>query len=165
MNYHALYKTDMVNGEGVRVTLFVGGCVHACKGCYNQSTWNPDNGQPFTEEVEDEILRALEPRHIAGLSLTGGDPLFHRNLLPILQLIHKVREKFGKSKNIWLWSGYTKREIDSGVINTDDPDWANRARILDDVDVFIDGKFEQDKHVYSLPFRGSTNQIIHRFTL
>ncbi|MGL5016455.1 MAG: anaerobic ribonucleoside-triphosphate reductase activating protein [Bacteroidales bacterium] len=158
MNYHALYKTDMVNGEGVRVTLFVGGCDHACKGCYNQSTWNPDNGKLFDKSALDEVIEALRPDHIAGLSLTGGDPLFQRNLDVIQDLVDEVRWVYGNTKNIWLWTGYTLEDLmlQGGHVGR------KRRSILKEVDVLIDGKFEQDKHEYGLPFRGSTNQIIHR---
>lgn len=159
MNYHRIYKSDMVNGEGVRTTLFVSGCSHNCRGCYNQSTWNPNNGQKFTEEVVNEILESLAPNHISGLSLTGGDPLYFGNLPDILDLIEKVRERYGNTKDIWMWTGYTLEEIlaqksDAGQL---------RRSILKEVDVLIDGKFEEDKFEHGLPFRGSTNQIIHRF--
>lgn len=160
MNYHKIYKNDMVNGEGVRTTLFVSGCEHACKGCYNKTTWRPDSGEAFTEEHITEILDSLEPDHIAGLSLTGGDPLYHSNLGPILELMIRLRWRYGHRKNIWMWTGYTKDEID----NTPGGVWQMRRRIIADVDVLVDGKFEQDKFEHGLPFRGSTNQIIHRFT-
>ncbi|MGL5014496.1 MAG: anaerobic ribonucleoside-triphosphate reductase activating protein [Bacteroidales bacterium] len=159
MNYHALFKNDMVNGEGVRVTLFVGGCIHACKGCYNQSTWNPDNGTPFTDETTNSIIEALRPSYIAGLSLSGGDPLFPGNLHDILKLILIVRKEFGDTKNIWLWSGFTLNEIIGGP---EEIDWVLRREIIENIDVLIDGKFEEDKHEHGLLFRGSTNQVIHR---
>ena len=160
MNYHRIYKNDMVNGEGVRTTLFVSGCDHACRGCYNKSTWNPNSGERFTQQQVNEILESLMPDHIAGLSLTGGDPLHDDNLVPILMLVQTIREVFGNDKNIWLWTGYTKQELEEATgIN------ANlRRNIIKRIDVLIDGKFEQDKFEHGLPFRGSTNQIIHRFT-
>lgn len=160
MNFHRIYKNDFVNGEGVRTTLFVSGCIHACRGCYNKSTWNPDSGEPFTDEHINDILESLEPNHIAGLSLTGGDPLFHGNLGAILGLLIQLRWRYGHTKNVWMWTGYTKKEIEEGIGG----EWNMRRRILASVDVLIDGKFEQDKHEHGLPFRGSTNQIIHRFT-
>ncbi|MGL4755318.1 MAG: anaerobic ribonucleoside-triphosphate reductase activating protein [Aeromonadaceae bacterium] len=159
MKYHRLYKTDMVNGEGVRVTLFVGGCDHACKGCYNKSTWNPDNGYPFTEGVRDQIIKALNRSWVRGLSLTGGDPLYHGNLFDILQLILDVRKVYGESKDIWLWTGYTRDEIENSEWSVEN---MLRQEILSHIDVLVDGKFEQDKQDPELAFRGSSNQIIHR---
>lgn len=160
MNYHRIYKNDFVNGEGVRTTLFVSGCDHACKGCYNKSTWRPDSGIPFTDDTVAEILDSLEPEHIAGLSLTGGDPLYHGNLGAILELITQVRTRYGNTKNIWMWTGYTLDEllIQGGA------EGKSRRDIIKMIDVLIDGKFEQDKHEHGLPFRGSTNQLIHKFT-
>ena len=160
MNFHRIYKNDMVNGEGVRTTLFVSGCDHGCKGCYNKSTWNPNNGEAFTPDTITEILDSLEPDHISGLSLTGGDPLYHGNLAKISLLIDHVRRRFGNTKNIWMWTGYTLDEIKEQPGG----DGVMRRNIVRNVDVLIDGKFEQDKFEHGLPFRGSTNQIIHRFT-
>ncbi|MGL5016214.1 MAG: anaerobic ribonucleoside-triphosphate reductase activating protein [Bacteroidales bacterium] len=160
MNFHEIYYKDMVNGEGVRTTLFVSGCDHGCKGCYNTSTWNPDSGTTFTDDTIAEILDSLEPEHVAGLSLTGGDPLFHSNVGPILRLIGKVRLRYGNAKTIWLWTGYTKQEIE----DDESKHGLRRRIILDNIDVLVDGKFEQDKFEHGLPFRGSTNQVIHRFT-
>ncbi|MGL5013632.1 MAG: anaerobic ribonucleoside-triphosphate reductase activating protein [Bacteroidales bacterium] len=160
MNYHRIYKNDFVNGEGVRTTLFVSGCDHACKGCYNKSTWRPDSGTPFTDDTIAEIIESLAPDHISGLSLTGGDPLYHGNVGTILRLIGHVRMRYGNTKNIWMWTGYTKQEVE----DDDSRQGLRRRIILDNIDVLIDGKFEQDKFEHGLPFRGSTNQLIHRFT-
>lgn len=162
MNYSQIYYKDMVNGEGVRTTLFVSGCDHGCKGCYNQSTWNPKNGKHFGAKEANEVLDSLAPKHVAGLSLTGGDPLYAGNLEVINALIQCVRGEYGDTKDIWLWTGYTLKEIEEGAAT--DEDMLLRKLIIDQVDVLIDGKFEKDKHEHGLPFRGSTNQIIHRFT-
>lgn len=159
MNYHKIYPADMVNGEGVRVVLFVSGCIHACPGCYNESTWNPKSGEPYTQETEDYIIECLRPDYIQGLSLSGGDPLHPRNLNEIMKLIIRVQNEFGDKKDIWLWSGFTFKEILDKC--QDDHDMYLRSEIIAGVDVFIDGKFEQDKHEHGLKFRGSTNQIIH----
>ncbi|MGL6100066.1 MAG: anaerobic ribonucleoside-triphosphate reductase activating protein [Fusobacteriaceae bacterium] len=163
MNYSQIFYNDMVNGEGVRTTLFVNGCIHACKGCYNQSTWNPDNGNHFTREHSDSIIESLRPKYVSGLSLTGGDPLHPNNLRDILRLIAKVRMVFGDTKDIWLWTGFTLEEIKYGAAYGN-ADMAKRLQIINEIDVLVDGKFEQDNHEHGLPFRGSTNQIIHRFT-
>lgn len=160
MNYLKIYDCDMVNGEGVRVTLFLSGCDHACRGCYNQYSWNPDHGEKFTELLQQRVLDMVDLPHISGLSLTGGDPLYHGNLPDVLGLLRNFRARFGSTKNVWLWSGYTLGEINSGGYGEGEM----RREIVSLVDVFIDGRFEQDKHDANLPFRGSSNQIIHRFT-
>lgn len=151
MNYSAYYPTDLLNGEGVRAVLFVSGCSHGCRGCYNQSTWSPDSGVPFTKEMEDQIIRDLQDTRIRrdGLSLSGGDPLHERNLASVLRLVERVKLECPE-KTIWLWSGYKKGELDEV-----------RQNIVSKVNVFIDGRFEQDKHDPTLKWRGSSNQIIH----
>ncbi|QDH46538.1 putative anaerobic ribonucleoside-triphosphate reductase-activating protein [Aeromonas phage LAh_9] len=160
MRYSALYKNDVVNGEGVRVTLFVSGCDHQCRGCYNKSTWNPDNGNDFTIETIEEILESLKPDHISGLTLTGGDPLYTGNISEILRLTSLIRYAFGNTKNIWMWTGYTLDELN----DFEDRNNYLRRRILQNVDVLIDGKFVEELKDPSLAWRGSSNQIIHRLT-
>lgn len=155
MNYQKIYKNDFVNGEGVRTTLFVSGCDHGCPGCYNKTTWNPRGGNPFTEETLEEILEATEPDYISGLSLTGGDPLYEGNRAAIYNILFKFRKKFGDTKNVWMWTGYTLEEVNNDPL---------MSRIVGLVDVLIDGKFEQDKYDPALAFRGSSNQVIHKFT-
>ena len=157
MRFHQIYYNDVMNGEGIRTTIFVSGCSHHCKGCYNKSTWNPDGGQLFTDKHEQEILDSLAPDHIAGLSLSGGDPLHESNVVDVSNLIYKVRERYGDSKDIWMWTGYTLDEIKS--------EGGDKKLAVDWVDVLVDGKFEQDKYDPSLAWRGSSNQIIHRFTI
>lgn len=157
MNYHQIFYNDVLNGEGVRTTLFVSGCEHHCKGCYNQSTWSPDSGKPFTYEVAADILESLEDDKISGLSISGGDPLYEPNLVSISHLVSQVRRRFGDSKTIWMWTGYTLDDIYKDASG-------NKRFIVDKIDVLIDGKFEQDKADPSLPWRGSSNQKIHRLT-
>lgn len=156
MNYHVIYRNDMVNGAGVRTTLFVSGCDHMCKGCYNQNTWSPSSGKPFGQKQVEEILSATDFYHVRGLSLTGGDPLFKGNLLDILDLIEQFRSKFGQTKSIWMWTGYTMKELKEG----EGLDWEIRRRIIKQIDVLVDGKFEEDKMDKSLSYCGSTNQNI-----
>lgn len=160
MKYSALYKNDVVNGEGVRVTLFVSGCDHQCRGCYNKSTWNPDHGEELTDETVKSIIEALRPDHIDGISFTGGDPLYSSNVGTILKLIGHIRFRFGNSKNIWLWTGYTKQEIEED----DSSEGWRRRLILDNIDVLIDGKFVEELKDPSLAWRGSSNQNIHRLS-
>ncbi|MGL1206754.1 anaerobic ribonucleoside-triphosphate reductase-activating protein [Vibrio parahaemolyticus] len=154
MNYHIYHQVDVVNGEGTRCTLFVSGCEHQCRGCYNQSTWSPDSGHPFTQELEDQIIADLQDTRIKrrGLSISGGDPLHPANISAIYQLVSRVKAEC-PDKDIWLWTGYVIDELTS-----------EQKTIVDMIDVLIDGKFEQDKYDPELLWRGSSNQIIHRFT-
>ncbi|NLS13328.1 anaerobic ribonucleoside-triphosphate reductase-activating protein [Vibrio sp. SM6] len=155
MNFHQYYPVDVVNGPGTRCTLFVSGCVHQCRGCYNQSTWRLDSGEPFTQEAEDRIIADLNDTRIRrrGLSLSGGDPLHPANIEAVLRLVKRVREEC-PGKDIWLWSGYRLEELD-----------AAQREVVNLVDTLIDGKFEQEKADPSLEWRGSANQIIHHFSV
>lgn len=152
MNYHQYYPIDVVNGPGTRCTLFVSGCVHQCRGCYNQSTWRLDSGQPFTRALEDRIIRDLQdiliPRQ--GLSLSGGDPLHPQNLVAIVQLLQRVRDEC-PGKDVWLWSGYRFEELS-----------ADQQQAIALINVLVDGKFVQELHDPSLIWRGSSNQVVHR---
>lgn len=145
MNYHKIENYDLVNGKGVRVTLFVSGCNHGCRGCYNKSTWNPKSGKPFDERVQNDLLRMLGDPRIRGLSLSGGDPLHERNLSDIRKLIERVRREL-PDKDIWMWTGYKFEDLDPV-----------RREIVNMVDVLIDGKFEENNPT-NKPFRGSDNQ-------
>ncbi|MGF1702273.1 anaerobic ribonucleoside-triphosphate reductase-activating protein [Photobacterium makurazakiensis] len=151
MNYHNYYSVDVVNGPGTRCTLFVSGCEHQCRGCYNQSTWRTDAGHAYTQVVEDAIIADLNDSRIKrrGLSLSGGDPLHPANISSVLQLVKRVREEC-QGKDIWLWSGYRLEELS--------PD---QRAIIDLVDVLVDGKFEKELHDPSLVWKGSSNQVIH----
>ncbi|WP_022941407.1 anaerobic ribonucleoside-triphosphate reductase-activating protein [Psychromonas hadalis] len=153
MNYSKYYPIDILNGEGTRCTLFVSGCIHNCRGCYNQSTWSPDAGELFTDQLADQIIKDLNDTRIKkqGLSLSGGDPLHPANTDAILNLIKRVKTEC-VGKDIWLWSGYLLAELN-----------AQQQAIIDLVNVFIDGKFEQDLTEPNLRWRGSSNQVVHRF--
>lgn len=154
MRYARYYDCDMVNGPGIRSVLFTQGCAHACRGCYNQSTWNPDNGYEFTQELEDKIIRDLKDDRInrSGLTLTGGDPLHENNRRDVLKLILRVRKEC-PDKNIWMWTGYTKKEI----MESKD---ARMRYIFRNVDVCVDGRFEQELADPTLKWRGSSNQNV-----
>ncbi|SFN35460.1 ribonucleoside-triphosphate reductase class III activase subunit [Xenorhabdus japonica] len=151
MNYHQYYPVDVVNGPGTRCTLFVSGCLHQCRGCYNQSTWRADSGQPFTQAIEDQIITDLKDIRIKrqGLSLSGGDPLHPHNVPRVLQLVKRVRAEC-PDKDIWLWTGYILNEL-SDV----------QQEVISYIHVVVDGKFEQALYDPSLIWRGSHNQIIH----
>ncbi|MGJ3353789.1 anaerobic ribonucleoside-triphosphate reductase-activating protein [Providencia sp. Je.9.19] len=152
MNYHQYYPVDVVNGPGTRCTLFVSGCVHQCRGCYNKSTWRVDSGIPFTQEMEDRIIQDLQDTRIRrqGLSLSGGDPLHPANLPAILKLIKRVKTVC-PDKDIWLWTGYELNELT-----------LEQQKVARLINTLIDGKFEQDLYNPSLVWRGSSNQVFHK---
>ncbi|AWS50223.1 MULTISPECIES: anaerobic ribonucleoside-triphosphate reductase-activating protein [Providencia] len=152
MNYHQYYPVDVVNGPGTRCTLFVAGCVHQCRGCYNQSTWRVDSGVPFTQEMEDQIIQDLQDTRIRrqGLSLSGGDPLHPANLPAVLKLVKRVKAVC-PDKDIWLWTGYILSDLT-----------LEQQKVVSLVNTVIDGKFEQDLHDPRLIWRGSSNQVIHK---
>lgn len=146
MNYGAIKKNDIANGIGVRVSLFVSGCRNHCDGCFQPQTWDFDYGLPFTKETEEEILKALRPSWIQGLSILGGEPMEPENENVLLPFIKRVKETYPK-KDIWLYSGYTYEELKG-------------RKILQYVDVLVDGHFEEKLRDPSLAFRGSSNQRI-----
>ncbi|MCZ4338738.1 anaerobic ribonucleoside-triphosphate reductase-activating protein [Shewanella colwelliana] len=151
MNYQQYFPLDVVNGPGTRCTLFVSGCEHQCRGCYNQSTWNPCSGHEFDSDMVAQIISDLKDTRVKrrGLSLSGGDPLFPANVPAVLALVKLVKREC-PDKDIWLWSGYLLEELS-----------AEQSKILDYIDVLVDGKFEQQLADPSLQFRGSSNQVIH----
>ncbi|KQA25495.1 ribonucleoside-triphosphate reductase [Vibrio metoecus] len=155
MNYHQYYPIDVVNGPGTRCTLFVSGCEHQCKGCYNQSTWSLTSGHPYTQELEDQIIADLNDTRIKrrGLSLSGGDPLHPANVDAVLRLVRRVKEEC-PDKDIWLWTGYRLAAFNDA-----------QQALLPYLDVLVDGKFEQALADPMLEWRGSANQVIHRFTV
>ena len=148
MNYCGLNKTDIANGEGVRVSLFVSGCRNHCIGCHNPEAWDFSYGQSFTFETENEIIEALRPSWIQGLSVLGGEPCEEENEEVLIPFLQKVMFKM-PDKDIWLFSGYTYE-----MLRNDD--------ILRYVDVLVDGPFLLEQRDISLPFRGSRNQRIIR---
>ncbi|WP_434931654.1 anaerobic ribonucleoside-triphosphate reductase-activating protein [Shewanella sp. HL-SH5] len=152
MFYSAYHSVDVVNGEGTRCTLFVSGCEHACKGCYNQLTWRSDAGHAFTQALEDEIIADLNDSRIRrkGLSLSGGDPLHPGNIAAVLKLVRRVKTECN-DKDIWLWTGYKLANLT-----------LEQQDITALVDVLIDGKFEQSLADPTLKWRGSSNQIIYQ---
>lgn len=152
MNYIKYYPVDMLNGEGTRCTLFVAGCEHQCRGCYNQSSWRSDAGHAFTQAIEDQIIADLCDTRIRrrGLSLSGGDPLHPGNLDAVLKLIRRVRAEC-PDKDIWCWTGYRRDSLSP-----------QQRQLLAYLDVLVDGKFEQALADPTLQWRGSRNQKIHR---
>lgn len=159
MNYASIRKCDIANGEGVRVSLFVSGCTHHCKGCFNEEAQDFNYGAPFTAEIEAELFDALAPSHIAGLTLLGGEPMEPFNQVALLPFLRRFREKFGNTKTLWIYTGCTMEELKdtSSRWHTDVTD-----EILEITDVLVDGPFIEELKDISLQFRGSSNQRILR---
>ena len=154
MNYADIKKFDIANGPGVRVSLFVSGCTHRCPGCFNPETWDFDYGIPYTLKTEEEILNAVSPDYIKGLSLLGGDPLEEDNTHALLPLLRKFKAQY-PNKTVWCYTGYNyKEEILRGKL----PNMAEINELLSYIDVLVDGRFVEEKKDLSLRFRGSSNQ-------
>lgn len=153
MNYGTIKKFDIANGLGVRVSLFISGCTHHCKGCFNAEAWDFQYGELFTEQTEQEILDALAHPFIQGLSLLGGEPFEIENQKVLVPFLRKVRQAFPQ-KDIWCYSGYTlETEILQGKVHTEVTD-----EFLSYLDVLVDGEFVEELKDISLPYRGSSNQ-------
>ena len=151
MNYATIKNCDIANGPGVRVSLFVSGCTHRCKGCFNEVAWDFDYGEPFTEAVMDSILEMLRPSYIRGLTLLGGEPFEPQNQAAIVALLRRIRKELPE-KSIWAFSGYLfDRDILSGRLG-------DCSEYLSYLDVLVDGPFVEAKKNLSLRFRGSENQ-------
>ena len=146
MNYAEIKKVDIANGPGVRVSLFVSGCRNHCKGCFNPETWDFDYGRPFTRATEDEIIEALRPSWIQGISILGGEPTEEENAAVLIPFLKRVRAAL-PDKDIWLYSGYTYEAL-------------RDKEILTLVDVLVDGPFLLELKDAGLAFRGSRNQRI-----
>ena len=158
MYYGTIKKTDIANGLGVRVSLFVSGCRNHCKGCHNQITWDFKFGNIFTEMTEMEILEALAPSYIDGLTVLGGEPFEEENQEVLAPFLETVKKAFPK-KNIWCYSGYVyeKDLLEGGAKHTEYTD-----RMLECIDVLVDGPFIEAQKNLMLDFRGSENQRILR---
>ena len=151
MNIHQYYPVDVVNGPGTRCTLFVAGCEHQCVGCYNKSTWRLNSGYPFTLQMEEQLIADLADTRIPrqGLTLSGGDPLHPANVADVLRLVKRVRRDC-VGKDIWLWTGYCLADLTT-----------EQQRVIQQINVLVDGKFIQALKDPTLRWRGSRNQVIH----
>lgn len=156
MNYAELKKRDIANGTGVRVSLFVSGCTHHCRGCFNPETWDFDYGRIFDSECEEEIISFLAPDYIRGLSVLGGEPMETCNQAALLPFIRRVKETYPE-KDIWVYTGYT---FETDLNNSGPAVCEATAELLSYIDVLVDGEFEEDKKNLRLRFRGSENQRI-----
>ena len=157
MNYAAIRTCDIANGEGVRVSLFVSGCTHRCKGCFNPDQWDFASGEPFTGDTEAMLLDALAPAHIAGLSILGGEPMEPENQRALVPFLKRLRERFGGSKTVWTYTGCV---LERDLLAPSRWRTADTDDFLSLVDVLVDGPFVEELKDISLPFRGSANQRI-----
>ena len=144
MRYHNITKDDMLNGDGLRVVLWVAGCAHACPGCHNPETWDAAGGIPFDQAAKDELFAELEKNYVSGVTFSGGDPLFPANRETVGALCREIRQRF-PDKTIWLYTGYRWEQIEE-------------LELIDTVDVLVDGRFEQALADTALHWRGSANQ-------
>lgn len=156
MNYADIKQYDVANGIGIRVSLFVSGCNHHCKNCFNQEAWDFNYGKAFTEENIEEIIRYLSKPYVAGLSLLGGEPFEHANQIGLLPLLKRVKETYPK-KNIWCYTGFT---FDQDIIDKMYQKWEETKVMLSYIDILVDGKFIEELKNPSLRFKGSANQRI-----
>lgn len=151
LQYVADYKPfNFVDGEGVRCSLYVSGCLFNCPGCYNKAAQNFHYGQPYTQDLEDQIIEDLGHDYVQGLTLLGGEPFLNTQVC--LKICKRVRKEFGHKKDIWSWSGYTWEEL---LKDSDD-----KKELLGLIDILVDGRFLQDKKDLTLQFRGSSNQRV-----
>ena len=170
MNYLKIDNEDVCNGEGLRVVLWLSGCSHKCKGCQNPQTWNANSGIPFDETTKAELFKLLDKDYIAGLTLTGGDPLFEKSLDSILDLVNESCLLYPQ-KTIWIYTGFTWESImEYESSDTDDFDYIEEAytdglyktrkKIISKCDVLIDGRYIESQREINLKWRGSSNQRV-----
>ncbi len=158
MKYATIKEIDVANGPGIRVSLFVSGCTHHCKGCFNPETWNFNYGDDFTAEVEDRIIEAMKPAYIKGLSLLGGEPFEPQNQEALLPFLRRVKAAY-PDKTVWCYSGY---DFEKDMLTGNLGPWEITHEMLTLIDVLVDGEFVLEKKNPNLRFRGSENQRVIR---
>jgi anaerobic ribonucleoside-triphosphate reductase activating protein len=156
MNYADIKNYDIANGPGVRVSIFVSGCTHHCKGCFNKEAWDFNYGNIFDENRENEVLKALEPHYIKGLSLLGGEPFEPQNQKGLIPVLKKAKEKYPEKK-VWAYSGYL---FDKDIVDNMSKKYDQTNEMLKYVDFIVDGEFKEELKNPTLRFKGSSNQRI-----
>lgn len=158
MNYATIKWTDIANGEGVRISLFVSGCTHHCKNCFNEIAWDFAYGSPFDEAIQNKIIRELSSDFIAGLSLLGGEPLEPQNQLALYPFIKRIKELYPK-KTIWCYTGFVLEEK-TGELSAKAKNTQITKELISLFDVLVDGPFVEELKDIRLKFRGSSNQRV-----
>lgn len=156
MNYATIKPNDVANGPGVRVSLFVSGCTHRCKNCFNSEAWDFNYGEPFTQNTMDEILNDLNHDYIAGFSLLGGEPFEPQNQKVLCEVLEKIKSTYPE-KTVWCYSGYS---YDKDLLSGRLCDYSTTERMLNCIDFLVDGEFVEEKKDITLRFKGSSNQRI-----
>lgn len=146
MRYSTIRQLDIANGPGCRISIFVSGCEHRCKNCFNPETWSFDHGREFTEDTLSSILELAKPGHISGLSILGGEPLHPKNREEVIRLARKFKEVY-PNKTVWLWTGYQLEEVFEGLVDSE-------------IDIVVDGRFVEELKDLRLKYRGSSNQRV-----
>lgn len=154
MYYGEIKNFDIANGEGIRVSLFVSGCTHRCKGCFNPETWNFSYGRPYTAETEQSIMDMLSFEYVDGLSLLGGEPFEPDNQRELVKLLQRVRKELPE-KNVWCYTGYT---LENDLLGESRARCEVTDEMLGMIDVLVDGEFKEELKNIALAFRGSSNQ-------
>lgn len=154
MNYAEIKYNDVANGPGVRTTLFVSGCTHHCKGCFNEIAWDFHYGKTFTQNEIDQIIESVRPAYISGLTLLGGEPFEHSNQQGLLPLLRAFKKEF-PDKSIWCFTGFL---FDRDIRDTMCTQWEETKEMLSYLDVLVDGKFIEEQKNLNLKFKGSENQ-------
>ena len=158
MRYAKIRKTDISNGPGIRVSIFVQGCSFHCKGCFNQDTWDFNGGKEFTDEIFDKLIELCIGEHIQGLSILGGEPLHENNIDTVLEIVKRFRKEC-PGKDIWLWTGFEVDPLfDDLILKYEDV--RNYLELIKNLDVVVDGQFEIDKANPNLKYKGSANQRV-----
>jgi anaerobic ribonucleoside-triphosphate reductase activating protein len=157
MNYCNIKYFDIANGEGVRTTLFVSGCTNRCEGCFQPETWDFNYGEPFTNEVANELIKSLEPYYVNGITILGGEPFEPKNQPALTELLKRVKTE-APTKNVWCFTGFT---LDGELTKEGAyPRTEYTDEMLSCIDVLVDGRFVNSLKDISLRFRGSSNQRV-----